>query len=119
MQEKQNKTSKVSPLAGHPCPNVAGWSSNILKLYEEKRLLGEGGKGSVHLLQNKSTGRLFAVKRVIVSGPDLKNAFPADNRTISLTRGTPNDDLRREFMAELQTWIDLPEHPNLVTCRSF
>ncbi|OGR66064.1 MAG: hypothetical protein A2X31_12655 [Elusimicrobia bacterium GWB2_63_22] len=22
-------------------------------------------------------------------------------------------------MAELQTWIDLPEHPNLVTCRSF
>ncbi|MHB0996113.1 MAG: protein kinase domain-containing protein [Elusimicrobiales bacterium] len=36
-----------------------------------------------------------------------------------MTRGTPNDDLRREFMAELQTWIDLPEHPNLVTCRSF
>jgi hypothetical protein len=30
-----------------------------------------------------------------------------------------SDADRRSFLAELQTWIDLPEHSNLVCCRFF
>jgi hypothetical protein len=30
-----------------------------------------------------------------------------------------NEDSRRNFLAELRTWIDLPEHPHLVACRFF
>jgi tetratricopeptide (TPR) repeat protein len=59
--------------------------------------LGEGGMGKVYLLRSRSTGSRFAVKRA-------KGLGEAD---------------RRDFLAELQTWIDLPEHANLVPCRFF
>ncbi|MBP9902407.1 MAG: protein kinase, partial [Verrucomicrobia bacterium] len=60
-------------------------------------LLGEGGMGKVYLLRSRSTGSQFAVKRA-------KGLEEAD---------------RRNFLTELQTWIDLPEHANLVPCRFF
>ena len=53
--------------------------------------------GKVYLLRSRSTASRFAVKRA-------KGFKEAD---------------RRNFLAELQTWIDLPEHANLVPCRFF
>jgi serine/threonine protein kinase/tetratricopeptide (TPR) repeat protein len=62
-----------------------------------ERMLGEGGMGKVYLLRSKSTGSQFAVKRA--------KGLEADQR--------------KKFLSELQTWIDLPEHANLVPCRFF
>ena len=62
-----------------------------------ERTLGEGGMGKVYLLRSRSTSSLFAVKRAT---------------------GFREAD-RRNFLAELQTWIDLPEHGSLVPCRFF
>jgi serine/threonine protein kinase len=62
-----------------------------------ERVLGEGGMGKVYLVKSQTTDMRFAVKR---------------------TKGLSEGD-RRNFLAELQTWIDLPEHANLVPCRFF
>jgi serine/threonine protein kinase len=62
-----------------------------------ERVLGEGGMGKVYLMKSQTTGMRFAVKRA---------------------KGLSEGE-RRNFLAELQTWIDLPEHPNLVPCRFF
>jgi len=62
-----------------------------------ERVLGQGGMGKVYLVRSQTTGARFAVKRA---------------------RGLRDLD-RRNFLAELQTWIDLPEHENLVPCRFF
>lgn len=80
--------------------NVAGdWhpGEELLDDFLVERILGEGGMGKVYLVRSRSTGSQFAVKRA-------KGLKEAD---------------RRNFLAELQTWIDLPEHPNLVPCRFF
>ena len=53
--------------------------------------------GKVYLVKSRTTGMRFAVKRA---------------------KGLSESD-RRNFLAELQTWIDLPEHANLVPCRFF
>jgi serine/threonine protein kinase len=75
------------------------WSDGqvILDDFVVQRELGEGGMGKVYLLKSRSTGMDFAVKRA---------------------KGLGDND-RRSFLAELQTWIDLPDHPNLVPCRFF
>src|SRR6266567_2324423 len=62
-----------------------------------ERVLGEGGMGKVYLLKSRTTNTRFAVKRA---------------------KGLSERE-RRNFLAERQTWIDLPEHPNLVPCRFF
>ncbi|MEI8122628.1 MAG: serine/threonine-protein kinase, partial [bacterium] len=79
--------------------NAGEWSIGQTRLddFVVERMLGEGGMGKVYLLKSKTTGMQFAVKRA-------KGLSDAD---------------RRNFLAELQTWIDLPEHPNLVPCRFF
>ena len=69
----------------------------LLDDFVVERTLGEGGMGKVYLLCSRSTASRFAVKRA-------KGFKEAD---------------RRNFLAELQTWIDLPEHANLVPCRFF
>ncbi|MFH0871556.1 MAG: serine/threonine-protein kinase, partial [bacterium] len=53
--------------------------------------------GKVYLVKSVSNGRPFAVKQALIR--DEKH--------------------RKAFLAELQTWIDLPEHPNIVPCRFF
>ena len=53
--------------------------------------------GTVYLVKSQSTGQRFAVKKTLLR--DAEN--------------------QRAFLAELQTWIDLPVHPNLVACRFF
>lgn len=75
------------------------WNPDTLLLgeYEIKRLLGEGGMGRVYLVISKSTGYRYALKTCKLRG----------------------EQDRRHFFAELQTWINLPDHPNLVSCRFF
>ena len=78
---------------------LTDWSAGqvILDDFVVERELGEGGMGKVYLLRSRSTGQPFAVKRAFLR----------------------NEDSRRNFLAELRTWIDLPEHPHLVACRFF
>jgi len=85
---------------GQPDAATSGeWhlGQTVLDDYVVERVLGEGGMGKVYLLKSRTTGTLFAVKRA---------------------KGLSERD-RRNFLAELQTWIDLPEHANLVPCRFF
>jgi tetratricopeptide (TPR) repeat protein len=86
---------------GHsPASQILGdWNPGrvLMDDFVVERMLGEGGMGKVYLLRSKSTGSQFAVKRA--KGLDA--------------------DQRKRFLAELQTWIDLPEHANLVPCRFF
>lgn len=63
----------------------------------EKEIGQSGGMGRVWLVKSNSTGRRFAVKQA-----KLKD-----------------EKSRKAFLTELQTWIDLPEHPNVVPCRFF
>src|SRR4051812_28725754 len=60
-------------------------------------VLGRGGMGEVYRVRRQSTGEVLAVKRACLRG----------------------EDVRRSFLAELETWIDLPDHPHLVACRFF
>jgi len=78
---------------------MAEWTTGqtILDDYVVDSVLGEGGMGIVYLVHSRTSGRQFAVKRAT---------------------GLKESD-RRNFLAELQTWIDLPEHPNIVPCRFF
>jgi hypothetical protein len=78
---------KVSPKQ-HP-PVAAEWSKGQLILDEflVERKLGQGGMGGVYLLRSQATNQPFAVKRALLQDPDS----------------------RRNFLAELMTWIDLPE----------
>ncbi len=63
-------------------------------------ILGKGGMGEVFLMRRIVDDRLFAVKTL---------------RT-HLLKHTKD---RKQFLNELQTWIDLPEHPHLAVCRFF
>ncbi len=85
------------PSSGADVPSEWKVGEVILEEYEVKGELGRGGMGVVYLLQHRHSGRRFAVKRVL-----------------GLTGAA-----RQQFLAELQTWIDLPEHKNLVACRFF
>lgn len=69
----------------------------LLGEYLIEKELGKGGMGRVWLVKSNSTERRFAVKQTILK----------------------NDKSRKAFLAELQTWIDLPEHSNIVPCRFF
>lgn len=63
-------------------------------------ILGHGGMGEVFLMRRIVDDRLFAVKTL-------------------LAHLIKRQKDRKQFMQELQTWIDLPEHPHLATCRFF
>lgn len=78
---------------------MSAWDpgSVILGEYTIEKELGRGGMGRVCLVKSKSTGRRFAIKLALIR--DEKH--------------------RKAFLTELQTWIDLPEHPNIVPCRFF
>jgi serine/threonine protein kinase len=93
----------VAPTAAKPADDptpVDTWQpgASILGEYRVERELGHGSMGTVYLVSRaQAAGQRFAVKRVRVTG----------------------DVYRRHFLAELQTWLDLAEHPNLVACRFF
>jgi serine/threonine protein kinase len=70
----------------------------ILGEYTVEDELGKGGMGTVYLLvRSHSTGQRFAAK---------KTRFR-------------DETSQRNFLRELQTWLDLPDHPHLVACRFF
>ena len=107
-QARQRAPKKIEPIrpAGgsvaeewKPQSAADDWKlgQELLDDFVVERTLGEGGMGKVYLVRSRSTGSEFAVKR---------------------SKGLKDAD-RRNFLAELQTWIDLPEHANLVPCRFF
>lgn len=69
----------------------------LLNEFEIERELGRGGMGKVYLVRSRTTARKFAMKEALVKDSAQQKAF----------------------LAELQTWIDLPEHPNILACRFF
>ena len=98
------RSSPVVPKAASPAradaPSITGWQPGeiILGEYRVERELGHGSMGTVYLVAHtQSTGLHFALKRIHIAG----------------------EVYRRNFLAELQTWIDLSEYPHLVSCRFF
>jgi len=72
----------------------------ILEDYVILKSLGRGGAGQVFLVKRRSTRQLFAVKTMLSSC--LSNISKKQN-----------------FLRELRIWIELPDHPNIVSCRFF
>jgi len=72
----------------------------LLDNYVVKDVLGQGGMGRVYLVERSvSHGTIeFAVKTL-------------------LSTQMEDDTEQKVFLRELQTWMDLPEHPNVTCCR--
>ncbi len=68
--------------------------------YTIESVLGHGGMGVVYRIRHDAMGQTFAVKT-------LRTALLA------------NPDLERMFIRELRTWMELPDHPNLMPCLFF
>lgn len=83
-------------------PPAPPWEPGTVLLddYVLEKLLGAGGMADVYLARSRSTGEVFAVKRIL---PHLVR----------------EPKRRRLFLHELRNWIDLPEHPHLTACRFF
>jgi serine/threonine protein kinase len=110
-RDRFRKQKPEADLRGSPTPpgtklrategrNTAIWTKgqSILGEYTVEGVLGEGGMGTVYLLvRSHFTGQRFAVK---------KTKFQ-------------DETIQRNFLRELQLWLDLPEHPHLVACRFF
>jgi len=75
------------------------WDPGQLLLgdFEVQQVLGKGGMGKVYLVRSRTTGMEFAVKHALIK----------------------DDNNRQNFLSELQTWIDLPEHTHIAACRFF
>jgi tetratricopeptide (TPR) repeat protein len=93
----------TGPLISAPTPvfggTVPGWPAGmpLLEDFIVEGVLGEGGMGIVYRVRQLSTGQRLAVKRARLLHPEQ----------------------RRLFLAELRTWLDLPDHPHLAPCRFF
>ncbi|MBN1552725.1 serine/threonine protein kinase, partial [bacterium] len=72
----------------------------LLNTFKVKGILGFGGSGTVYKIERTIDNRLFAVKTLL----------PESSGSIRK---------QRLFFNELRNWLNLPEHPNLVTCRFF
>lgn len=97
MPNQQNK-SEAASLSPHPTgSSLLREGGQLFGEFDVIRELGRGGMGKVYLVRSCTTGRHFAVKETLVK----------------------DDSQRRAFLAELQTWIDLPDHPNILACRFF
>ncbi|GHE08346.1 serine/threonine-protein kinase [Streptomyces alanosinicus] len=69
--------------------------STFLEEFTVERPLGSGGFAGVVLVRSRRTGERYAVKR-------LHRADPAH---------------QARLLAEVQRWIDLPDHPHITPCR--
>ncbi len=95
-----NQKLKLHLLIRHLNDTAAADSEIHLDGYELERPLGQGGMGIVYLVKSSTTGRRFALKTIRIDS--LRDAARV-----------------RAFLAELETWIDIPAHPNLVRCYFF
>lgn len=97
LPQARTPDARVAKVAPRPASGPASWQPGelVLEEYLVERLLGGGGQGSVYLVRHRTTGERLAVKRTHL-------------------RDTAS---QRSFLAEVQAWIDLPEHPHLTACR--
>jgi predicted Zn finger-like uncharacterized protein len=98
--KKCQATFVLASPAVSPASSVWADGQSVLDDFVVERKLGQGGMGAVYLARSRSNGQRFAVKTVL----EDRLGDPAS---------------RRHFLDELQTWIDLPEHPHLAACRFF
>ena len=80
-----------------------GWSigSILINEYKIEKILGYGGMGTVYLARSLALpNQLFAVKTLLKS-------LCSDSERV------------QSFVRELRTWMNLPDHPNLVHCYFF
>lgn len=110
-REGQQSDAEATRAAIEPNAELSGSASNqdsaltwlpgmeILPGYFIRGLLGTGGFGQVFLVDRLITKRKyeFAVK---VLSPHINQS----------------QEQNRAFLRELRTWIELPRHPNIVTC---
>ena len=68
--------------------------ATVLEEFRVERHLGAGSFGQVSLVENRRSGERYAVKRLVIRDPVAQN----------------------RFLLEAQRWINLPRHPNIVTC---
>jgi tetratricopeptide (TPR) repeat protein len=78
---------------------VTAWQVGDLVLDEfvVEGELGRGGMGIVYGVRSRTTRHPFAVKRSQL----------------------PDPVARLDFLAELQSWVDLPDHPHVTACHFF
>jgi serine/threonine protein kinase len=81
-------------------PEVWSVGQTLLGDYIVERYLGRGGMGRVYLVRSRSLDQRFAVKTILEANLGSELA-------------------RHSFLNELQTWIDLPEHPHITACHFF
>ncbi|WP_158626471.1 serine/threonine-protein kinase [Corallococcus sp. AB049A] len=70
---------------------------SLLGEFTLERELGSGAFGRVYLTRNSVTGERYAVKKV----------------------HTPSEQNRQAFLVELQSWVDMPRHSHIASCRFF
>jgi len=88
-----------------PIPSQIGktiptpWTTGelILDEFVVEECFDTSGMGIVCKVRSQNTGELFAAKRTRLCSPEEL----------------------RNFLVEIQTWIDLPEHPYIAACRFF
>ncbi|MBN1551908.1 protein kinase [bacterium] len=72
----------------------------LLNEYEITGILGRGGMGMVYRVQSKTQGHHYALKTL-------------------LEQNIGDACQKASFLRELRTWVDLPDHPNLIPCCFF
>jgi serine/threonine protein kinase/tetratricopeptide (TPR) repeat protein len=93
--QQRSAGSTTSEFHGSEVPWPVGFT--FLNEFVVEGVLGQGGMGTVYLVSRRSSGERLAVKRARTDRPDRRNLL----------------------LAELQTWVGLPEHPHLAACRFF
>ncbi|MBN2054545.1 serine/threonine protein kinase [bacterium] len=93
---------RAVPVARTTREEAAPWREGkvLLDEYVIERFIGTGGTGSLFLVRRRADETPLAVKT-------LRTSLLCD------------DEVSRSFLRELRMWIDLPEHPNLLSAFFF
>ena len=101
-RSKSTRPQAVGPTVGIESPTEVSstdeWlpGATLLRQFTVESLLGRGGMGAVYRVRAGLGGQLsFALKRIL----------------------SPDPGLRRALRNELFSWLQLPEHPNILPCR--